>query len=96
MFKEKKTDKGVLKYRLPNVVEGYEFLSLIESVNNASGFFKVKAKFIANLGPLLDFSGLGYKDYNDLLNDKATMRRPLSEISQEIFDDITEAIAKKP
>jgi hypothetical protein len=29
---EKKTDKGVLKYRMPNIVEGYEFLSLIEEI----------------------------------------------------------------
>jgi hypothetical protein len=93
---EKKTDKGILKYRMPNVVEGYEFLALIETVNGSSGFFKAKAKFISNLYPLLDYSSLGYKDYSDLLDDKVTMMHPLSEISQEVFDDITGALAKKP
>ncbi len=92
---EKNTEKGVLKYRMPNVVEGYEFLSMIEAVNDASGFFKAKAKFIANLGPLLDFSACGYQNYSELLNDKKVMMHPLSEISQEVFDDITEALQKK-
>jgi len=93
---EKKTGKGVLKYRMPNIVEGYEFLSMIEAVSGSSGFFKAKAKFIANLGHLLDYSACGYKDYDDLLNDKENMMFPLSEISQEIFDDITGALQKKP
>lgn len=92
---EKKTEKGILKYRMPNVVEGYEFLSMIESVNGASGFFKAKAKFIANLSPLLDYSAFEYKSFDELLNDKETMFKPLSEISQEVFDDITGVLAKK-
>lgn len=93
---EKKTDVGVLKYRMPNIVEGYEFLSMVESINGASGFFKAKAKFISNLGPLLDFSSCGYKSYDELLDDKVNMMHPLSEISQEVFDDITGALQKKP
>lgn len=92
---EKKTGKGVLKYRMPNVVEGYEFLSMVETVTGASGFFKAKAKFIANLGQLLDYSACGYSDYNDLLDDKENMMHPLSEISQEVFDDISAALQKK-
>ena len=94
-WQEKKTEKGVLKYRMPNIVEGYEFLSMVESVDGASGFFKAKAKFIANLSPLLDYSLLGYSDYSELLEDKTNMMHPLSEISQEVFDDITGALAKK-
>lgn len=93
---EKVTKLGVLKYRMPNIVEGYEFLSMIESVNGSSGFFKAKAKFIANLSPLLDYSSCGYKSYEDVLNDKENMMHPLSEIAQEVFDDITGALAKKP
>jgi hypothetical protein len=92
---EKNTDKGVLKYRMPNVVEGYEFLSMIEAVSDSAGFFKAKARFIANLGPLLDFSACGYSNYSELLDDKKAMMHPLSEISQELFDDITEALQKK-
>ena len=94
-WQEKQTEKGVLKYRMPNVVEGYEFLSMIETVSGSSGFFKAKAKFIANLSPLLDYSAFEYKSYDELLDDKKTMFKPLSEIAQEVFDDITEALAKK-
>ena len=92
---EKKTEKGIMKYRMPNIVEGYEFLSMIETINGASGFFKAKAKFIANLNCLLDYSACGYKDYDEVLNDKENMMFPLSEISQEVFDDITGALQKK-
>jgi hypothetical protein len=81
---------------MPNIVEGYEFLSMIESINGASGFFKAKAKFISNLNSLLDYSSLGYLSYDDLLNDKKTMMHPLSEVAQEVFDDITGALEKKP
>jgi hypothetical protein len=94
-WQEKKTEKGIVKYRMPNIVEGYEFLALVENINGASGFFRAKAKFIANLAPLLDYSSCGYASFDDLLDDKDNMMAPLSEISQEIFDDITSALAKK-
>lgn len=94
-WKEKITEKGALKYRMPNIPEGYEFLALIESVNGSSGYFKAKAKFISNLESLLDFSSLDYKNFDELLEDKDTMFKPLSEIAQEVFDDITGALAKK-
>lgn len=93
---EKQTSKGVIKYRMPNIVEGYEFLALIETVDGASGFFKAKAKFISNLSPLIDYSACGFSSYEELLNDKENMMFPLSEIAQEVFDDITGALAKKP
>jgi endonuclease III-like uncharacterized protein len=92
---EKKTGKGVLKYRMPNVVEGYEFLSLVENTQGTSGFFKAKAKFISNLSPLLDYSICGYSSFDELLNDKENMMQPLSEISQEVLDDIMVAFQKK-
>jgi len=93
---EKSTNKGVLKYRMPNIVEGYEFLSMVESVNGSSGFFRAKAKFIANLEPMLEYKQLGYPSYSELLEDKENMMHPLSDIAQEVFDDITGALAKKP
>jgi hypothetical protein len=93
---EKKTSKGTLKYRLPNVVEGYEFLALVENTQGTSGFFKAKAKFISNLAPLLDYTNCGYPSFDDLLNDKENMMQPLSEISQEVLDDIMAAFSKKP
>jgi hypothetical protein len=94
-LKEIKTKKGLIKYRLPNIVEGFEFLAMIDAIKTNSDFFKVKAKFIANLGSLLDYSDCGYKSYDELLLDKDNMMFPLSQISQEVFDDITGALAKK-
>jgi hypothetical protein len=94
-LKEKSTSKGVLKYRMPNVVEGFEFLSMIGSISSGKDIFKMKANFISKIEPLVDYSSCEYKDWNELISDKETMFHPLSEIAQEIFDDITGVLVKK-
>jgi hypothetical protein len=92
---EKNTKKGVLKYRMPNIVEGFEFLSMIEAIKTSGDFYRVKGKFIAGMSCLLDYSALGYDGYDKLLEDKENMLHPMSEIAQEVFNDITGALAKK-
>lgn len=92
---EKQTKMGALKYRLPNIAEGYDYLTLVDQVASAEDVFRIKGKIIHKMGDLLDYKALGYADYNEVLNDKENMRVPLSEISKEIFDDIVELIAKK-
>ena len=94
-MKEIKTNKGSLKYRLPNIAEGFEFLSMIETIKTGSDFFKVKGKFISKMDSLIDYSSCGYNSWDELLNDKDNMFHPLSEIAQEIFDDITGVLVKK-
>jgi hypothetical protein len=80
---------------MPNIAEGYEFLSMIDSIKTSGDFFRIKGKFIAGMSQLLDYSTLGYASYDELLNDKDNMMHPLTQISQEIFDDISGALAKK-
>lgn len=94
-MKEKQTPKGVLKYRMPNVIEGFEFLSMVESIRTGADLFKVKGKFIGKMGGLIDYSSCGYQSWNELINDKEAMFHPLSEIAQEIFDDVTAVLVKK-
>lgn len=94
MFKEITTDKGVLKYRLPDIAEGYEFLSYVDSIKTSSEVFIIKGRIIRNMGHLLDFSALGHEKYQEVLSDKS-MRDALSEISKEVFDDIIELLGKK-
>lgn len=91
----KKTNKGVLKYRLPNIAEGYEYLALIENVNTNSDLFRIKGQFILKMSDLLEWKELGYETYDDVLNDKANMKLALSEIAGEIFQDITGSFEKK-
>jgi hypothetical protein len=92
---EKKTDKGVLKYRMPNIIEGYEFLSMVETIKNGADLFRVKGKFISKMSPLIDYSSCGYSSWEDLINDKQVMFHPLSDIAQELFDDVTAVLVKK-
>jgi RecJ-like exonuclease len=92
---EIKTNKGVLKYRLPDISEGYDYLSLVDVINTSSDVFIIKSKIIKKMGELLEFKELGYETYQDVLNDKENMREALSEISKNIFDDIIELLGKK-
>lgn len=89
------TNKGVLKYRLPDISEGYEFLCYVDTIKENSDVFRIKAKIIKNMGHLLDFKELGYENYSEVLNDKENMRNALAEISKAIFDDILELLGKK-
>lgn len=92
---EKNTVKGNLKYRMPNIVEGYEFLSMVETIKNGADLFKVKGKFISKMAPLIDYSSCGYSSWDEVINDKEVMFHPLSEIAQELFDDVTAVLVKK-
>jgi hypothetical protein len=89
------TNKGVLKYRLPDISEGYEFLCYVDTIKDSSDMFRIKAKIIKNMGHLIDFKELGYVDYVEVLNDRENMRDALAEISKVIFDDILELLGKK-
>ena len=91
----KETNKGVLKYRLPNIAEGYEYLALIDTVKKNSDLFKIKAQFIMKMSDLLDWKSLGYTSYDEVLNDKVNMKTVLTDIASEIFNDITGTFEKK-
>jgi hypothetical protein len=92
---EKKTDKGVLKYRMPNIQEGYSFLSLVDKVETAQDLWKIKSKFLNIMGDLIDFKSLNYSNYDDFLNDKSNNSEACAEISDEVFVDVTSIIKKK-
>jgi hypothetical protein len=94
-MKEIQTPKGLLKYRMPNVSEGFEFLSLLEVVKTNSDMFRVKAKLIGPIENLVDYSSCGYASYKELLDDKENMFHPLSEIAQEVYSDIVSVLIKK-
>lgn len=89
------TNKGVLKYRLPDISEGYDYLSLVDVITTSADVFIIKSKIIKKMGDLLEFKELGYETYQEVLNDKENMRDALSEISKNIFDDILELLGKK-
>jgi hypothetical protein len=94
-MKEIKTNKGVLKYRLPNIAEGYEYLAACDSVKTGSDVHRVIGRFISMMSDLIDYKSVGYETYQEALEDKENMYEPLSFIAREIFDDILAVLAKK-
>ena len=94
-MKEVVTPKGALKYRLPDISEGYDYLCMVDQVFTNEDVFRIKSKIIKRMGELIDFKSLGYESYQEVLNDKENMRDALSEISKDVFDDITELLGKK-
>jgi hypothetical protein len=91
---EKQTDKGVLKYRMPNIIEAYEILEISGAGNNSS-VLSMKKKIIENMAQFLDFKDIGAESYNDVLNMVDEMIIPLSEIADEILLRAFSAFKKK-
>lgn len=94
-MKEIVTPKGTLKYRMPDIGEGWIFLSLFDSVRTAQEVFRIRGQIINHMGDLIDYSSLGYTSYKELLNDKINMNDALVKIAKEIFDDVLELLEKK-
>lgn len=92
---EKQTDKGVLKYRMPDILEVYDLLE-ISSLADKGNLLKTKKKIIKEMGPMLDFSGLeGINSYEDILKDFDTFALVTSEIADEILVKIVSVFRKK-
>lgn len=94
-WKTKETPKGILKYRMPNIAEGYFYLSLVDRLKASNDVIKTKGLFLQEMGNLIDWASVGYESYSDLLFDKENMTLPVSEIVNELFDDVVGAFRKK-
>ena len=92
---EKETPKGVLKYRMPNIEEGYYFLSAIEKMGSAQDVWRAKGKFISMMSDMVDFKSIGYESYNDFLSDRENNGQAMSEMVSDVFDTITSELGKK-
>lgn len=94
-MKEIKTSKGVLKYRMPNLLEAYDLLEE-SGVNDKVSNLKLKRNIIKAMGELVDCSGIeGQPTYSDLLNDIEDMAKPLSDIADEVILKAFGAFKKK-
>lgn len=89
------TPKGVLKYRLPNIPEGFVFLSLIDKITNYKDALIMKGKFAEHMDKVIDWAGLGYPTYTDFLKDKENNYKAVSKIADEIYVDLGDTLGKK-
>jgi len=93
---EKQTDKGVLKYRMPNILESYDILECSGITEGKPSQLKMKRNIIASMGYLIDFSEIeGVSSYDDILNDTENMIIPLGEIADEVIVRAFSAFKKK-
>lgn len=94
---EKKTDKGILKYRMPNILEAYDFIdSSGVSAGAKIGPVMLKRNVIKSMGVIIDHSGIeGASRYEDLLDMVDEMIHPLGEIADEIILKTFDAFKKK-
>ena len=92
---EKQTDKGVLRYRMPDILEVYDLLD-VSSLADKGNLLKTKKKIIKEMGPMLDWSGIeGVSSYDDLIKDFDTFALVTSEIADEILVKIVSVFRKK-
>lgn len=93
---EKQTERGVLKYRMPNILELYDLLDASGVNGGMSEILKVKRNVIAHMGKLIDYSEIeGASSYEELLNMLDVMILPLSEIADELIAKILDVSKKK-
>jgi hypothetical protein len=93
---EKQTNKGVLKYRMPNILESYDILECSGITEGKPSQLKMKRNIIASMGYLIDFSEIeGVSSYDDILNDTENMIIPLGEIADEVIVRAFSAFKKK-
>lgn len=93
---EKQTSKGVLKYRMPNVLEVYDLLDASGVNGGITEMLKIKRNVIASMEVLLDYSAIeGVSSYGDLLNNPEEMTMPLAEIADEVIAKIFDVFKKK-
>ena len=96
IYTEIKTDKGVWKYRMPNILEAYDLLEASGITSGEASNLKLKRNIIGAMEILVDFSGLeGITSYADLLNDVEGMIQPLSEISDQVIAKCFSVFKKK-
>ena len=82
MFTEIKTEKGILKYRMPNILEAYDLLDASGITSGETSNLKLKKNIISFMGGYIDFSGIeGITKYEELFEDVENMMQPLSEIA---------------
>jgi hypothetical protein len=94
-MKELQTDKGLLKYRMPNLLEAYDLLE-DSGVNDKVSNLKLKKNIIGSMGNLIDYTEIeGVSSYSDLLNDIDSMAKPLSDIADEVILKAFGAFKKK-
>lgn len=95
-MKEIKTKKGVLKYRMPNILEAYDLLEASQITSGETNPLKLKRNIISKLNLFVDFSDCkGIESFDDLISDVENFIEPLGVIADQIILKTFSAFKKK-
>jgi len=90
------TSKGILKYRMPNILEAYDLLEISGIARGESSVLKLKRNIIEAMAHLVDVSELdGITTYEELLTHVDEMILPIGEIADEIIEKTFTSFKKK-
>ena len=92
---EVQTEKGLLKCRKPNVLEIYDYLEAVGSLQEESAI-KLRGMMIRAVKPYLLLDGLSEPlSFDDLVNDPDTFFSPLVKVSDDLYQAVIGVLAKK-
>lgn len=95
-WQEKKTEKGVLKYRMPTIIEAIGLVKLLRDYFSIDDHVGAKLEIMKNVKDLLDYSGLdGIKSFEEINENSDIFTSVLYEISDEILVKVVDSFAKK-
>lgn len=90
------TEKGILKYRSPNVLETYDLLNKSGVSDGVTDVYLVKRNILAAIGDLFIFDEIEeYKSYQDLIDDADFSMEYLNAIADIITTKIFMVFRKK-
>jgi hypothetical protein len=95
-MREIETNKGILKYRMPNVSECFDILDCMP-IKEGEGFsmLKLKKNIIEACGHLVDHESVGYGSRSEMFSDAENMALPLSKLADEFYQVAIKAFEKK-
>ena len=89
-MKEEETNKGVIRYRMPNIIEATGMMTGLEQGKEN----EILPQILQRMGILLDLSAHESNSYDELIEDLG-MFTPVIEIATEVLTSLSATDGKK-
>lgn len=93
---EKQTSKGILKYRMPTILEAIKYVRILREFFATDDLVGARLVLMENIQELLDYTSLdGISSFEDINKEGDAFTSALYQISDEILNKVVESFAKK-
>lgn len=93
---EKQTSKGILKYRMPTILEAIKYVRILREFFTTDDLVGARLVLMENIQELLDYTALnGVSSFEDINKESDAFTSVLYQISDEILNKVVESFAKK-